>query len=480
MKPITDLTIIAWLIVGGLHVAVMIHAVMVADRDPYARAAWLLLLLTLPLVGLALYLLFGETWITERERRRWNCLSAELSAFAPHPTGGPHTACFAQNSFRSFEGAAGWKTTEGNTAHLLTDSNASIDRLVADIEAAERFIHLSFYIWLDDRNGTKVVEAVCRAASRGVQCRIAADALGSRAFIRSRHWDQMKDAGAQLCRLLSAPIGLGLLAGRRTDLRNHRKIAVIDGKIAYCGSQNCADPDFLVKAAYAPWVDCMLRLEGPVARQTDLIFAQVWARETGEDMGAHFATDRALSDRNGFRAIAAGTGPLSPHGTMSDLFVSAISAAAATLTITTPYFAPDPGLAAAIVAAARRGVHVHIVFPHRNDSRIVGAISRAYYPNLASAGVSIFEFQGGLLHAKTLLADDRLVLIGSSNMDRRSLDLNYENNVLLDCREIAQQVRKRQEQWLNDCKAIPQTDACNRPLARRFADNLLTMIAPVF
>ena len=467
---------IVWL----LHIAVIARALVAAGRDPYSRTAWVLLLLTLPLVGVVLYFLFGEPWVSKAQWRRWRDVSAGLAAFAPPSTDRPDINGAFANALRTFEGASGWPVASGNKATLAADSDAAIGELVSDIDAAKRSVHLSFYIWLGDSNGAKVAEAVCRAARRGVRCRIAADSMGSSAFIRSDHWKQMRMAGAQVIALLPAPLGLGLLAGRRADLRNHRKICVIDGNIAHCGSQNCADPAFAIKAAYAPWVDIMLRLQGPVVRQLDLIFAQAWSVETSEEMGEYFASCPPDALAGGFPAIAAGTGPLTPHGTMSEMFVGAITAARTRVCITTPYFAPDPPLAAAIVAAARRGVEVRIIFPHRNDSRIVAAISRAYYPTLAEAGVRIFEFRGGLLHAKTLVADDRLVLIGSSNMDRRSLDLNFENNVLIDSSEIAALVGARQEQWMANCMEVPQAQVCNRALARRLADNLLTLVAPVF
>tara|TARA_B000000460_G_scaffold40324_1_gene24702 strand:- start:1199 stop:1696 length:498 start_codon:yes stop_codon:yes gene_type:complete len=165
---------------------------------------------------------------------------------------------------------------------------------------------------------------------------------------------------------------------------------------------------------------------------------------------------------------------------MSEMFAAVLAAAQSSATITTPYFAPDPALLAAIVAAARRGVAVRIVFPHRNDSRIVGAIGRAYYPLLVEAGVKIFEYRGGLLHAKTKVVDDTLALIGSSNMDRRSLDLNFENNILFESPEFATQLSNRQNLWLDDAIEIDSDNVTQRPLARRLADNLLTMIAPLF
>jgi len=150
------------------------------------------------------------------------------------------------------------------------------------------------------------------------------------------------------------------------------------------------------------------------------------------------------------------------------------------VTISTPYFAPDPPLIGALVAAARRGVDVRIIFPRRNDSRVVAAISRACYPILADAGVRIFEYCGGLLHAKTMVVDDALAVIGSSNMDRRSLDLNFENNVLFESVELAAQLRDRQDRWLETSVAIDRDAATSRPITRRFVDNLLTVIAAVF
>ena len=475
-----DLRTATWLIVASLHLAVIVRAILLDGRDSSARAAWLLLLIALPLIGVILYLLFGEPWVSNGFKARERRIHEELLPFASRPGQHMEAAGLTANAFRTFEAASRWPVTIGNLGRIAPDSETAMAMLVADIEAAQHSVHLSFYIWLSDNNGTKVVEAVCRAARRGVACRIAADAIGSRALIRSSHWTAMSDAGARLCRLLEAPLGLGFLVGHRTDLRNHRKIAVIDGRIAYGGSQNCADPAFLVKRRFAPWVDILVRFEGPVARQADIIFATAWTLETGEDLRPVMAVDPPQPFPDGFAAIAAGTGPLSPRGTMTDMFVSVIAAARTSMMITTPYFAPDPPLIEAIVAAARRGVEVQIIFPRRNDSRIVGAISRAYYPVLARAGVRIFEYGGGLLHAKTIVADDLLALIGSSNMDRRSLDLNFENNILFESELLAAQLRDRQRRWFTDAIEIDHDEATSRPMPRRLFDNLLSIIGAVF
>ncbi len=461
--------------------AVIVRAILLDGREPLARAAWLLLLLVLPGLGTVIYLLFGEPWISKGFRERSRVAYEDLLPYAPQPAVPSDRTSTVDNVFRTGEAASRWPAVPGNTGTVAPDSDTAIAMIVADIDAARATVHLSFYIWLGDHNGTKVVEAVCRAARRGVTCRIVADAIGSHAMTRSRDWTRMREAGAHLCASLEAPLGLGFLAGHRVDLRNHRKIAVIDGYITWCGSQNCADAAFLPKRRFAPWVDILIRYEGPVARQAELIFASAWTTETGEDLRAEMARLPPPSPQPaGFAAIAVGTGPLSPRGAMTDLFVAALATARERVTITTPYFAPDPPLIAAIVAAARRGVDLRIVFPRRNDNRIVGAIARAYYPVLARAGVRIFEFGGGLLHAKTLIVDGSLGLVGSANMDRRSLDLNFENNILFDSADLADEVTVLQRQWLAASLEIDHGTIAARPLLRRFVDNLLTMVAAVF
>jgi cardiolipin synthase len=468
-----------WLALGAVHIAVIVRAILLEGRDAYARAAWLLLLIALPGIGTILYLLFGEPWISAAFRTRSRDAYKALLPYAAQGTRGPLPTAF-EGAFHTCEAASRWSVSRGNAATVVSGADAVIASIVADIDAATTTVHLSFYIWLGDHNGSKVVEAVCRAARRGVACRIVADAIGSRTLVRSAQWTAMREAGAQVYASLPVPFGLGFLAGHRTDLRNHRKIIVVDGHITWCGSQNCADAAFLPKRKFAPWVDIFIRYEGPVARQADLIFASAWMAETGEDMRPVLSVDPPAPRPDGFAAIAVGTGPLSPHATMTDIFVATLAAARERAVITTPYFAPDPPLLNAIVAAARRGVELTIVFPERNDSRIVGAISRAYYPVLARAGAHIYEFGGGLLHAKTMVIDGALALVGSANMDRRSLDLNFENNILFESTSVAEQVGEHQRRWLADAIEIDHDGVAARSLPRRLVDNLLAMAAPLF
>jgi cardiolipin synthase len=327
------------------------------------------------------------------------------------------------------------------------------------------------------------LEALMRAAGRGVICRAMADDLGSRLLIRSALWGQMAAAGVSLGRAL--PTGnplLGSLLGPlrgRVDLRNHRKLAIIDNRITWCGSQNCADPAFLIKAKYAPWVDILARFEGPIARQNQWLFASDWmATHEGDDLSGLPSEPWPDLD-GGFVAQAMGTGPTVRNAAMPELFATLMFAARRDLTITTPYYVPNESMQAALCACARRGVKTRIVLPARNDSWVVAAASRSYYADLLEAGVEIYEFLGGLLHAKTITLDGEIALIGSANMDRRSFDLNYENNVLIRDEALTAAIRQRQEHYIAQTQSITQERVAAWPGWRQLWNNTIATLGPV-
>ena len=248
-------------------------------------------------------------------------------------------------------------------------------------------------------------------------------------MVRSEHWQAMADAGVRLA--VALPIGFPLsrpLKGR-IDMRNHRKIVVIDNRITYCGSNNCADAAFAIKPRFAPWVDAMMRFEGPIVRQNQHVFATDWMGHVKEDLSPLF--DEPLEIGEGFPAQVIATGATVRYSAMPEMFESLMYAARRELVITTPYYVPDEPIQAALCASARRGVDTTIVFPARNDSWIVAAASHSYYPQLLDAGVKIYEYVGGLLHTKSMTVDGEITLIGSANIDRRSFELNFENNILL-------------------------------------------------
>src|SRR6202042_3321064 len=262
--------------VFAIHLLTVLRAITRPSRTPASRVAWVATIMCLPVIGVVAYLFLGETSIGRERVRRLD--EADQRLAAPSGAGtepGDPVAATVSDLCRSIND---FGPTPGNRVVLLGDPGASpteptrdcdaaIKGLIEAIEAATEHVHVSFYIWLDDDNGGRVADAISAAARRGVTCRVMVDALVSRDFVRGPRWRQLREAGARLVAALEDIPRLGHAAVGRVDLRNHRKLVVIDNRIAFCGSQNCADPQFRVKARYAPWIDVLLRCEGPVVRK---------------------------------------------------------------------------------------------------------------------------------------------------------------------------------------------------------------------
>lgn len=466
-----------------IWLAVMARAVLRPHREPASRVAWVAVIASLPGLGILIYLLLGETSIGRRRKERTCEVLASLPpalppSFDDDPRRQPAYPRRYAPLFRLGESVNGYEPVGGNTARLLADSNSGVDAMVADMDAAADHIHVLFYIWLEDNNGLKVVEALKRAAARGVACRAMADGLGSRAMIRSRHWKDMREAGVSVA--VALPIGNLLLRALRgrIDLRNHRKIVVIDDWITYCGSQNCADPEFRIKPKYAPWVDALLRFEGPIARQNQHVFISDWMASVEDDI-RYLLEAPVRAGGEGFAAQVIATGPTIRNSAMPDTFETLIHAARNQLMISTPYYVPNESMQAALCAAAYRGVKTTLILPARNDSWQVAAASRSYYRELVRAGVDIYEYKGGLLHTKAMIVDDRVTLIGSANMDRRSFDLNYENNILFCDPTLTAAMGGRLVQYLDSSTPVLLDDIESWSVQRRFWNNLMGMLGPV-
>lgn len=473
----------ASLITFAIEFALILRVMLRHHRQPTARIAWVAVIALIPVIGCLTYLLFGEVNIGRRHRQRRKKVLQRIPSLMQHVSeDGVYLQAKIpdkyQHLFQTGTSISGFEAIGGNSATLMDDSNATIDAMIADIDAAQDRVHLLFYIWLPDRNGLKMAEALKRAALRGVQCRAMVDGLGSRDIVRSKHWKDLKTAGVHTA--IALKIGNPFLRAikGRIDLRNHRKILVIDHIITYCGSQNCADPEFRVKAKYAPWVDAVMRFKGPVARQNDHLFARDWMTFTNENIESEL-TSPVTAKHRGFPAQVIGTGPTVRYSAMPELFESLMHAARQKITITTPYYVPDESLQLALCATAYRGVDTNIIFPARNDSRIVGAASRSYYRDLLQAGVKIHEYTPGLLHAKTLTLDGAITLIGSANIDRRSFELNYENNILFYDPELTQIVHQRQQQYMEQSKQITQEMVADWSMIQRLRNNAMAVLGPL-
>jgi cardiolipin synthase len=466
-----------------IQVVLIIRVLLRPHRDPASRVAWVVVLLAVPAFGIMAYLLLGETSIGRKRIERMQQVMAAMPGVKEIPGWNadevkPKLDDRHRSLFRVGKSISGYDAVGGNQAQLMADSNTAIDTMVADIDAATDHVHLLFYIWMPDNSGAKMAEALKRAVARGVTCRAMVDAIGSQLLIKSAIWKDMQASGIQLCRVLKVGRPLLRIFNGRIDLRNHRKILVIDNRITYCGSQNCADPEFLTKAKYAPWVDAVMRFTGPVVRQNQHVFASDWMAYNNEDIRETLYQPLS-SPAHGFPAQVIASGPTARYSAVPETFETLIYSARRELFVTTPYYVPVSSLQAAMCAAANRGVDTSIIFPARNDDFAVGATSKSYYEDLLDAGVKIYEYQAGILHAKTMTVDGEVTLIGSANMDRRSFDLNYENNILLCDEAVTLQMRQRQQEYLADCVAITAQEVARWKWTTRLWNNTLAIVGPV-
>jgi cardiolipin synthase len=239
----------------------------------------------------------------------------------------------------------------------------------------------------------------------------------------------------------------------RIDLRNHRKIVVIDGVIGYTGSQNIADAEFAIKPRFAPWVDAMVRIVGPVVWDLQMLFVEDWYLDTDQSL-EQLLNIQPLAHDDGVVAQIIGTGPNSHNEAMRQLLQAAFHSAREELILTTPYFVPDDATLGALCTAARRGVRTVLVVPARNDSPLVAAASRSHYQELLESGVELYEYQRGLLHAKTMTIDHSLAMIGSANLDRRSFELNFEVSLAVYDSNFAGQLRFLQTSYISDSQPV--------------------------
>lgn len=459
--------------------ATLLRAITRPHRAPTSRLAWVIIIIAAPIVGTLAYLLLGETRVGRR--RFGQSIDESLPRNAADPVAvtklasSHYSAPFALARSINRIGPTG-----GNSASLASDGDAAIDQMVADIDRAASHVHFTTYIWLADGNGLKLKDALIRAAARGVAVRGLADALGSLRFIASQHWRDLTDGGVQVRPAL--PFGnifRSLLRGR-IDLRNHRKQVVIDNRVAWVGSQNFADPEFRIKPRFAPWIDIMTRWEGPVALDCQFLFVSDWMGEGGNDIRACLCEPAAGPAKAGtIIAQVIGTGPIFAYDAMPSCFSELIHSAREELVITTPYFVPDEQLVYALLSAARRGVRLTLVFPKRNDSRFVAGASRSYYSDLLKSGARIFEFRPGLLHAKTMVVDGSIALIGSANLDRRSFELNFENNILFADAAFAAEIRSRQDEFISQSDAVTVDQVDDYGLGTRVWQNMLAMVGPL-
>jgi cardiolipin synthase len=477
MPTLPELTWVHWgtlALVADWAIRIVMLPVVPTRRSPEAAKGWLLLIFFLPWVGLVAYLLIGRPrlprWRLERLQQyneRIEPLRQRLDAAArlePPPVPLAYEPCV-----RLATDLARLPNLGGNAVELLGDYTAVIDRIAAEVDAAQASVHLAYYIFDDDAVTARVLAALGRAVARGVRCRVLIDAFGSRPML-PQVLPRLRALGVDV----RVALPFRWRKPERLDLRNHRKIVVIDGRIGYTGSQNMVSPTFKPGLSYT---ELVARIEGPSALQLQAVFGADWYVESGEYIGeAAFPAPQARGD---CPALILPNGPASATQRAQRMVVNLVYAARERIVITTPYFIPSQGLQEALETAAQRGVEVHLIVDHRKDQFLVANAQRSYYESLLAAGVQIHAYKPAFLHTKSVSVDGEVAWVGSCNMDLRSFELNEEVIALFFDRTIAARLRAIEDSYMQASERVELAAWRRRPFHEQLVQDLTRLVSPL-
>jgi cardiolipin synthase A/B len=447
--------------------------------------AWIMVVFVLPIAGPILYLLIGELRLGRRRARRIESLYEPIRQWTQQlsprkrvdwtrlPVDCQPISLLAQRSL-------GLPSLPGNQLQLIDHWPDIFTKLLADIDAAESTCHLEFYIWHRGGMADDVAEALIRASRRRVVCRVLVDAIGSRAFLNSAQAQAMRVSGIEIEAALAG--GLLRLPFVRFDLRMHRKIVVIDGRIAYTGSLNMVDPRYFKQDAdVGQWVDAMVRIKGPVVEALAITFLADWYVEASDPLEKLQKTgDAGSQPAHGDCVVQTlPSGPAYQSDAIEQVLLMAVYSAKKELVLTTPYFVPNDSLRMALISASRRGVKVILVVPAKVDSLMVRYASQAFKGELLEAGIRIARFDGGLLHTKSVTIDGEISLFGSLNLDPRSFHLNFEILLGIYHAGFTKSLRELQQSYIDQSELMDVTAWHARPKTERFVECFARLLGPL-
>jgi cardiolipin synthase A/B len=439
-------------------------------RSADAARAWLVLIFLIPWLGLLLYALIGRIRyprerLQDEARAVLRIRDVQAQMLSKGGFSRPQLTGEAGRTAALVERLGEFCPLAGNKVELLAEYQPALDRLVADIEAATHHVHLLFYIFAADATGRKVGAAVERAARRGVSCRVLMDAVGSSSGLRHLA-PELRKAGVEVVALL--PVNYFRRNSARLDLRNHRKIAVIDGSIGYVGSQNVVDPGFI--KAY-PNEELLARVEGPVVVQLQSVFLADRYQETENrlEIPAKFLPPQTPAGESAAQVLPSGPGYA--YENQQSMLIDILHEARERVVMTTPYFVPDEPFLEAMETAALRGAEVHLVVPEHSNKLVTNWAQESHYARLLDVGIHIHLYAPHFLHAKHVTVDRFVAVVGSVNMDIRSFALDSEVSLLVYDEKVVMAFEAVQARYFAQSRELSKAEWSKRGQLRRVAQN---------
>ena len=483
LSMVASVATTTWIVIEYI-VKIIAVGVVPENRRPSSSSAWLLLILFVPIVGIPAFLLLGSPYINQRRARiqaEANELMHEgaddLPDVPPSLVAAPEFVSVAQLG----RALTALPMVTGDSHGVISDYEDSIERMAELVDGAHEYVHVEIYIMAWDQTTDVFFRALERASARGVEVRVLFDHIGSRKYPGfHRLGKRLNAAGIEWHLMLPFIPWRG--KARRIDLRNHRKLLVIDGRRAMMGSQNMIDSSYLNRKNSQigrNWHDIMVELSGPIVAGIEAAFSTDWYSESGQALGIRPYERDGVEPEVGGATSAMQLIPSGPGFTTSPnlkVFTSMMYLAQKRLAIVSPYFVPDESLLAAVETAARRGVDVELYVSEQADQYMADRAQSSYYRSLLEAGVRIFLYpKPAVLHTKCFIVDDIYAVMGSSNMDMRSFGLNYEISLLTTGGDLVDDIVDVVAGYQDVSRELTLEEWEKRPWPRRYMESVMRL-----
>lgn len=476
MSDITATAIVtAALYIGGW--LSIIHAINYS-RTPQGTVAWCIALISFPPVALPAYWLVGRTRfygyreaIRDALQQHQGYAESARVAFEPYIVGDEKLP----PSLRVYDALTTYRFTHSNKLDLLIDGEATFDAIFDAIENAEEYVLVQFFTLVDDDLGQQLKNRLIAQAQQGRRVYLLYDSIGSYALSR-RYVRELREAGV---RVAAFRTGRAVINPFRINFRNHRKIVVVDGKVAFVGGLNVSDIYMGKNPHFGHWRDTHVRVKGPAVQIIQGVFSADWYWATSEFLQNNNIEPTPVRGKKSSAVLPLPTGPVDDHSACSLFFVNAIHRAKKRIWIASPYFIPDESIRSALELAVLRGVDVRILLPDRQDHLVVYLAMFAFVQLMQDSDVPIYRYENGFLHQKALIADDLMAAVGTANLDNRSFGLNFEITLISTDPEFVSDVDAMFTEDFANSKLAALDELSSRGFHVRIAARIARLFAPI-
>jgi len=469
-------------LIWGITILTVILVLILENRSPTKTLSWILILVFLPIVGFIIYLIFGRNFRKKKiyARKEYNDYEKlkkiekskldhryDISILGQERPAVSLISRLFENNNKAF-------LTYRNRAEIFSDGQQAIEAIFSAIEPAQKSIHLQFFIIRSDRIGQSLKKLLIKKAQEGVKVRLLYDSVGSW-NIGCRYIKELQMGGVETASF--SPVSFPYISSKM-NYRNHRKIAIIDGKIGFLGGVNIADRYMHKNKYYGFWRDTHLRIDGEAVHPLQAIFLNDWAFATGDNQfKEENFPETAVKDINPVQIIS--SGPDSDWESIMQGYFAMITLASKNINIVTPYLILNESMLTAIKVSALSGIKVKLIVPSKPDHHLVFWAARSYFQDLLEAGVRIFEYRKGFIHSKYITVDGHLASIGSANMDIRSFNHNLEVNAFFFNDALTTRLDSIFDEDLNDSTELTLEEHLDRSYFNRFKESLARLFSPV-